>query len=306
MNAPEENASLFFTDGHVINRNAILVAGQLNAYPEADFSRLVFLLNGEWLHRDVEDDMIRSVTFNPAVQQCYFMGRNGTIISAGNGRPFNERNMTGTFREEHISDTETYGELFRIRSICGSVYACGQSSQIYKLQRGIWTHFDQGILREDGETLEDIDGAAPDDIYAVGLSGTIAHYDGKAWTLLDSPTNQHFSNVRCASRNEVYLCGNNGMVFRGRRDNWQFIGSPDLTSTFWGMEMFHDELYLAHHEGIMKYDGNSIVPVSTGEKKFTFHRLHSNDEILVSFGVDDIVIFDGGAIWSEMVFPDNV
>jgi hypothetical protein len=305
MSDSQANASLFFTDGHVVNRDAILIAGQLNAYPEADFSRLVFLFNGEWLHRDVDGDTIRSVTFNPVTERCYFMGRNGTIISAGNGQPFNELNMTGTFREEHISDVETYGELFRIRSICGSVYACGQSSQVYRLQSGVWAHFDQGILREDGETLEDIDGTAPDDIYAVGLLGTIAHYDGKGWTLLDSPTNHHFSNVRCVSKNEVYLCGNNGTLFRGRRDNWQFIGSPDVNSTFWGMDIFLGELYLAHHQGIVKYDGRNLIPISIGGGERTFHRLHSNDGLLVSFGEDDILSFDG-ITWKEIIFPDNV
>jgi hypothetical protein len=305
MNTLQSDASLFFTDGHIIHRNAILIAGQLNAYPEADFSRLALLLDGKWGRRDLRGDTIRSVTFDPTTQRCYFMGRSGTIISAGNGQPLNRANITGTFRQDHISDVNIYGELFRVRSFSGSVYACGQSSQVYRLQGNGWTHFDQGLLDKRGETLEDIDGSGPDDIYAVGLSGTIAHYDGRRWTLLDSPTNEHLSNVRCISRDKVYLCGNNGVLFRGYRDNWEYIGSLDLAETFWGMDMFAGELYLAHSGGIVKHDGINLVPVSTGPQKRTFHRLHSNDGLLISFGVDDVLSFDGSN-WKEIVWPDNL
>src|SRR5262249_54002217 len=156
-----------------------------------------------------------SVAFHPGTQRCHFMGRNGLIVTGGSGINFSRANVAGSFTETTIHDVDQYGELFRIRFICGSVYACGQSSQVYRLERGSWVHHDRGLLDRKAETLEDIGGTNPDDLYAVGLSGTIAHYDGQNWRLLDSPTNQHLSNVRCISKDEVYICGNGGALFRG-------------------------------------------------------------------------------------------
>jgi hypothetical protein len=307
MATPAKPSSLFFNDGHVVDRNAIVIAGQFNLYPDADVSRIALLLDAQWAGHDVRSDTIRSVTFDAVTQRCFLMGRNGIVVSVGNGQKFSRDNLQGSWREVLIPDVARYGELFRIRAIANSVYACGQSSQIYKLQSGGWTHFDQGILDLGAETLEDIDGSAPDDIYAVGLLGTIAHYDGRAWRLLDSPTNQHLSNVRCVSRDEIYICGNNGTVFRGNQHAWTFIGEPASEVSYWGMDLFNGELYLAHSGGIVKHDGQNLVSVHVQletKRKLTFHRLHANDGLLFSFGVDDLVYFDGQT-WREVVWPDN-
>jgi hypothetical protein len=303
-----EDASLFFNDGCAVRDDTVLLAGQFNAFPDADASRLAMLVDDEWVHRDVRGDTIRSVAFHPGTQQCHFMGRNGLIVTGGGGARFSRATIAGTFRELSIRDVEHYGELFRIRFISDSVYCCGQSSQIYRLKGGSWSHFDQGLLDTSAETLEDIGGSGPDDLYAVGMSGTIAHFDGNAWRLVDSPTNQHLSNVCCVDKDEVYICGNGGTVFRGRVDNWTSIGDPDAEEEiYWGLAVYRDEVYVAHDGGIKRFDGTAFVPVPIGlpvKRKPTFHRLQAVGDILYSFGVDDIFCFDG-AKWTELLWPDN-
>lgn len=305
---PASDASLFFNDGCAVRRDTVLLAAQFNAFPDADASRLAMLVDGEWLHRDVRGDTIRSVTFHPGTQRCHFMGRNGLIVTGGGGSHFGRATIVGTFTEATIRDVDRYGELFRIRFVCGAVYACGQSSQIYRLERGSWVHFDHGLLDSEAETLEDIGGNSPEDLYAVGLSGTIAHFDGRRWQLLDSPTNQHLSNVRCVAEDEVYVCGNGGALFRGRFDNWTFIGDPDAgNEIYWGLEVYRNEVYVAHDGGIKRFDGNALVPVPVnlpGTRRRSFHRLQATDDLLYSFGVDDILCFNGSA-WTELNWPDN-
>src|SRR5262245_30388166 len=99
------DSSLFFTDGWVIHRRAVVVPAQYNAYPDADMSRVLFRFEEDWSYYDVDDDMIRSVTFQKKDGTCYLMGRNGVVHSAGRGRrPFTPDNIHGTFREERITD----------------------------------------------------------------------------------------------------------------------------------------------------------------------------------------------------------
>ena len=143
---PASDASLFFNDGCAVRRDTVLLAAQFNAFPDADASRLAMLVDGDWLHRDVRGDTIRSVTFHPGTQRCHFMGRNGLIVTGGGGSHFGRATIVGTFTEATIRDVDRYGGRFRIRFVCGAVYACGESSQIYRLERGSWVHFDHGLL----------------------------------------------------------------------------------------------------------------------------------------------------------------
>ena len=49
--------------------------------------------------------------------------------------------------------------------------------------------------------------SAPDDVFAVGDRGTILHYDGNAWTKMDSLTDKQLRDVWGFAHNDVYACG---------------------------------------------------------------------------------------------------
>ncbi|MGO9599189.1 MAG: hypothetical protein ACLP7Q_14470 [Isosphaeraceae bacterium] len=299
-----DDGSLFFTDGFVVRRDAVVIPAQFNRYPDETLSRVLFLFGDEWFYHDFSNADVRSVTYRDGL--CYLMGMNGVVHSVGrSGQALSPATMPGSYREIVVPLAPDYGNLSRIRFIEESVYACGQSSQVYVLGSGRWKHLDDGIRQRGGSTFEDIDGTGPDDIYAVGWKGTICHYDGKRWARLDSPTNQHLSNVRCVSREEVYVCGKSGSLFCGNADGWQFVGDPDFTESFWGMTVFEEQLFLAHNLGLMKHDGNELVPLAVDiGKTLSCHRLHGADGVLWSFGEKELLRFDGAA-WAEVVCPEN-
>jgi hypothetical protein len=63
-------------------------------------------------------------------------------------------------------------------------------------------------------TFESIGGSSNRNILAVGWSGTVMHYDGNSWELLDSPTTGQLFDVWCRSDVECYISGSNGEILK--------------------------------------------------------------------------------------------
>ena len=304
----ESGEKLFFSDGHVCHRDKVALASQFIIDEGADFSRVSMVLNisqvpnGKWVYANLED-LALSVTYLAEDDLTFFMGHNGHILMH-NGRAAANDPQRRVVEVAPVS--KKHGKLLRIRAVAGRIYACGMTGQV--LVRGVdgWTHMDEGLLGQDGLDFEDIDGTGPEDLYVVGMRGAICHFDGRGWNRLDSPTNQPLSNVRCLSRDEVYICGNNGNLFRGNRGTWSDLSDPDVDCNFYGMTPYKGKLYLAHAGGLYVHDGEAFAPVDFGlDGPVGCHRLHANEGVLWSFGIDDLVYFDG-ANWTRVICPLNV
>lgn len=297
--------SLFFTCGHVISSDMIVIPAQYNALPDLDISRVALKFGEIWGYHDVDNDVIGSVTFRCNDQSLWLLGRHGIVRKVGgSGNPYSMENVRGKFVEENI-DTGRYGELLCINVIDGSVYACGQSAQIYVRGELRWERFDRGMREMAVPGFESIDGSGSNDIYAVGEKGVIAHFDGTDWTYLDSPTNRPLSTVKSVSKEEVYICGNNGLIFRGSKNGWTSIGNHDMNFTFWDMELFQDKIYFSHAKGIVVYDGKELQEIEFGlGGDIGCHKLHAADGVLWSFGIDDLLVFDGNR-WERVICPEN-
>ena len=56
----------------------------------------------------------------------------------------------------------------------------------------------------------------------------------------------------------------------------------------------------------MVHDGTTFEPVDFGlSTDVDCHRLHANDGVMWSFGIDHLLVFNGKK-WSEVVCPMNV
>jgi hypothetical protein len=106
--------------------------------------------------------------------------------------------------------------------------------------------------------LMDVWGVGPDDIYAVGFAGSILHYDGSEWTLMETTTEANLEGVwgyvlhdadGTETRRDVFAVGSEGTILRLVTDAWipmDVINDPDpanpdpqpVTDTFhdvWGI-----------------------------------------------------------------------
>jgi len=78
------------------------------------------------------------------------------------------------------------------------------------------------IMRRDGETWAPVDtgldlplmnwvfGFSADDVFLVGNRGTIVHWDGGAWTIQETPTDDQLWGVWGAAPDDVYAVGGSG------------------------------------------------------------------------------------------------
>jgi hypothetical protein len=211
----------------------------------------------------------------------------------------------GDFHEEVIRDqdkapVERKGKLLRVRGIGQRAYVVGMGRQVYRRDDAHrWTPIDQSVLvpADNMQLLgfNSIDGFSETDIYAVGLKGEIWHFNGKRWQQLDSPTNRILNDAVCAGDGQVYACGDEGFLLRGRNDNWSIITDESFKRDIWNLCWFADRLFIATTQGLFFLnDKGQVKSVDFGGDmpKTTYH-LSARDGILWSIGSKDIMQFDG-------------
>lgn len=294
----EEN-SVYFTSGFVRSAQCVYVSAKLNAYSDEAFSRVYAVEKGDWEVFEVEAS-VKSVCYHEPTRQLFCLGKEGVVVASD---PSGER-------PESIPDAARLGFLNQIKSIAGGLYVCGYGGQIYmRSAGGVWLHHDRGVLESTitaaSVDLQDIDGHAADDLYAVGTGGAMFHFDGQRWARVDSPTNRHLLRVLVVAPDEVYVSGSGGTLLVGARGRWQDISHPNPALDFWGMAHYRGDLYLAYATGLVRRRNGVFENVKpAADRTLTHHRLHANDGVLWSFGLDDVFWYDGEH-WHEEICPDN-
>jgi hypothetical protein len=301
---------IVFGDGTIDEAGDAYIASTLTdpEYEDVPHARMWSLKGGTWLYHDLETVVTSVLRLAKPQPTGYALGRDGLVSIA----------TAAGFRTERIAEAGTgsgkLGYVNRIRSIAGGLYVCGHAGQVYRRTAKEWVHMDEGLLKPtrkaaDAISLYDIHGTATDDIYVAGLEGILAHYDGRGWTRLDSPTNYHIERIECVSAELVYLCGGSeeqGFLFVGNKDDgWQSF-AVDAQGGFWGLTVFRGVPYVCAQQGLWKLEGEELIEVAPDlDPPIWFYRLASNKKVMWSIASEDLAIFDGSK-WTRIVHPDTV
>jgi hypothetical protein len=277
-------------------------------YPsDTEFTMFYMGLNGNWTQLQFKFDVASATYMNEPgrnYRAWWLAGKRGEIVEiSASGQRVEQIATAGT------GPRNKYGYLSQIRSIGDTLFACGYRRQVYRRDSSGWTLISKDILddRKKGpwNGFESIDGFAPDDVFAVGDDGEIWHYDGRAWTQIESPTNQTLADVRCWD-GEVWACGDGGTILRrDKRKGWTVVWSnSEPAEEWWSLEKFNGEIYVAGSLFLGKLSGKQVVPVTTGIADLTTQTLHAKEGTLWSIGAQHILSFDGKA-WTEHAVPEN-
>jgi hypothetical protein len=230
----------------------------------------------------------------------YLLGRRGEVITAAKGQT----------KTEIIPDANTYGYLNQIRLIGDKLYICGYAGQVYRHGRSGWQHIDGGLLESPESKshidLASIDGTSEGDVYAVGNKGTVAHFDGTSWTMLDPHTALYLTWVRCTPSGDVYICGFKGTLLRYSKGKWDMLTSPSIKDDFWCVELFQNKIYVSSLTQVFVLNGNQLErsDAAKATPEPDCFRLDAIDGVLWSFG-ERYVSFFTGKKWTYIEHPDN-
>lgn len=130
----------------------------------------------------------------------------------------------------------------RLKRVNGRLYAvCQDRRLLLREEASNWLEFpglERPKERLDPKVLNldfgfaDMDAFGESDVYAVGGTGDVWHYDGKKWRRCDFPSNEWLFTVCCAGDGNVYITGNMGSLWVGRGDKWKQLSTGTYSVSF--------------------------------------------------------------------------
>jgi hypothetical protein len=248
----------------------------------------------EWFHCEARRWNLAGIAVaKQPIEQMIAIGEWGDVFCIGSGDEHDEHVASGQ------RGPKDRGPMRGVRRIGKRIYAVGMDRQVYRRKAanrwadiGPPTPAAQPADAVSG--FEAIDGFDEKDIYAVGWDGEIWHYDGKKWRRLPSATNLLLVAVCCAGDGFVYASGREGLLLRGRDQQWEVIDLPGTTPDFWSLAWFDGRLYVSSMYRLFTFENGALAVVDTGaERAKTYHRLSAEDGVLWSIGAKDVLAFDG-------------
>ena len=114
------------------------------------------------------------------------------------------------------------------------------------------------------------------------------------------------SAVLCRSADEVFIAGNNGILFVGNRKGWRRLGRPDYEEIFSSMAEFQGRLYACTQSDLWTWNGRELELVETKLKgDVTFYQLCSAGPHLWATSEQEQLHHFDGKKWESLVSPES-
>jgi len=150
-------------------------------------------------------------------------------------------------------------------------------------------------------------GTGSDNVYAVGNSGTILHYDGEAWNVdADLATYVNLRDIWGSSADDIWVVGDGGRAIHSDGNTWESVDTgvrEDLTAV-WGSSP--DNVFAVGEETIIHFDGQSWSEVTAPAADHPRHYQDvwgsSGSDVYAVENHEEISHFDGN-VWSNFTIP---
>jgi hypothetical protein len=122
-------------------------------------------------------------------------------------------------------------------------------------------------------------------------------------TLFWRAADRQLNTVTCAGDGHVYISGESGSLWRGRRSVWERVYKGDSMIPWNDAVWFEDKLWLASDYEFRIWNGKSVEPVlHEGKRIWINGHMDARDGLLVIAGQERAMAYDGKA-WRTLVAP---
>jgi hypothetical protein len=124
---------------------------------------------------------------------------------------------------------------------------------------------DTDSAAQDGDFYSAIFAVSSEDVFAVGPNGRIEHFDGLAWTAMESPTSASLWGIWGDAHDNVLAVGDGANVIRWDGSGWHPMDVFNYTDLYgiWGCA--DGGLFAVGDEGtIVRFDGEQWTPMPSG------------------------------------------
>jgi hypothetical protein len=187
------------------------------------------------------------------------------------------------------------GNLRRIATIDGEFFACGMNRVVLKRRSiGKWSSVGPGALKNDPNVVgfEDIAGYSASELYAVGWGGEIWWCDDGKWRRANNATSEILTSLTCAPNGHVYVVGHNGVMIKGRRDQWELV-KTGRQENLKDVAQLNGQIYVCTDFAILKLEEAGLVndaDFSNLDRPATCLHLLETPSELVSLGPKDVFV----------------
>ena len=153
-----------------------------------------------------------------------------------------------------------------------------------------------------GNRLNGIWGSGANDVWAVGDSGTIVHWNGTAWSIVASGTTKNLHGVWGSVANDVWAVGAGGTILRWNGSAWSQVASPTTNglTDIWGFGA--DVVYVAAGDKVLRWTGSQWLSVLSGLPGTVYEDVwgSSASDLWVLNGADRNFARFNGTSWSSV------
>jgi hypothetical protein len=173
-------------------------------------------------------------------------------------------------------------------------------SNIKHYNGSVWTAMPSGT----SSALNGVWGSGPNDVFAVGTSGTILHYNGSTWTAISSSTTwDTLEDVWGSGPNDVFAVGTNTIVhYNGLTWTSMYSSSSDYIVRFravWGSGP-NDVFAVADVGTILHYNGSTWTAMSSGITGDLYYVWGSGPNDVFAVSEDNTILHYNGTAWTTV------
>jgi len=169
-------------------------------------------------------------------------------------------------------------------SISDQIFVTGEGC-ILQQTAGGWVN----LLKGTDQYIDRMHGISKNYLFAVGRRGTIAHYDGARWSLLDSPTSADLNSLHVLPNGDVWIVGSTGTALCGNSKKWDVLSFND--EDLLDVVAFSQSVYVAAGtDGLYRIQEDSLVLV---RDDIEANRLTTDGRNLYVSGGNAVYLYDG-------------